>query len=69
MLTCSGFVITSKTSAMGASNSREMRTSSSFGNSMRADPVPSWVSLLLSFSVASRSPADAGSCKASVSTR
>ena len=36
--TCSGFVNTSKTSAIGASNSRVMTISSSFGNSMTADP-------------------------------
>ena len=47
LLTCSGFVKTSKTSAIGASNSRVMRTSRSFGSSMTVDPCP-WVSLRLS---------------------
>src|SRR5262249_49734554 len=36
--TCSGFVHTSKTSAIGASNSRVVTISRSFGYSMTADP-------------------------------
>src|ERR1700691_5978498 len=36
--TCSCFVNTSKTSSIGASNSRVVTISSSFGNSMTADP-------------------------------
>src|SRR4029077_7936644 len=38
LLTCSGFVKTSKTSAIGASNSRVMTLSRSFGKSTIADP-------------------------------
>src|SRR6059036_3176884 len=38
LLTCSGFVNTSKTSPIGASNSRVVTISRSFGNSMTADP-------------------------------
>src|SRR5215469_6805518 len=36
--TCSGWVKTSKTSSIGASNSRVRTMSRSFGNSMTADP-------------------------------
>src|ERR1700735_1785694 len=36
--TCSGFVSTSKTSSIGASNSRVVRISRALGNSMTADP-------------------------------
>src|SRR6476659_8180347 len=46
LLTCSGFVSTSKTRALGASNSRVMTTSSSFGNVMTAEPCRSGATAL-----------------------
>src|SRR4029079_14538498 len=46
LLTCSGFVNTSKTRAIGASNSRVMTTSSSLGNVMTAEPCRSGVTVV-----------------------
>src|SRR4029079_6778612 len=48
LLTCSGFVNTSKTRAIGASNSRVITTSSSFGNVMIAEPCRSVIVVSLS---------------------
>src|SRR6476661_5061588 len=46
LLTCSGLVNTSKTRTIGASNSRVMTTSSSFGNVMTAEPCRSGATVL-----------------------
>src|SRR5512133_2094141 len=46
LLTCSGFVKTSKTRAIGASNSRVMPTSSSLGKVMIAEPCRSGVTVV-----------------------
>src|SRR5215472_14494550 len=59
-LTCSGFVNTSKTSSIGASNSRVMTISRSFGNLMTADPCRLGVTaaLLVFVALSSSHPPD-----------